>query len=253
MWHQSTEMTHTYEIEGMTCGGCLSKVRDALLGVRGITEVEVSLTPPQAIVTMTSHVNTPVLAQAVANAGHFKLSDAGNGAMNVASDATEEERASFKPIYLLFGYITGAALLVEVIRGDFEPMRWMGVFMGIFFLTFSFFKILDLRGFAEGYATYDVVAKRIPTYGLIYPFIELGLGIAFVLAPFSPITNAVAFVVMGVSSIGVVQSVLRNSPFQCACLGTIFKLPLSKVTLVEDLLMVAMSAAMLVLPFIQNT
>ena len=126
-------------------------------------------------------------------------------------------------------------------------MHWMASFMAAFFLTFSFFKLLDLHGFAEGYATYDVVAQRIPAYGLMYPFIELGLGIAYVLAPLSPITNAATFIVMAVSSIGVVQQVLKNSPFQCACLGTIFKLPLSRITLIEDLLMVAMSGLMLII------
>ncbi len=237
----------------MTCGGCLSKVREALLGVQGITRAEVSLAPPQAVVTMTSHVNTPVLAQAVANAGHFVLTDGHEAAATLAAPTAEEEAASFRPIYLLFAYITGAATLMELVHGGFEPMRWMGAFMAVFFLTFSFFKMLDVRGFAEGYATYDVVAKHAPAYGLVYPFIELGLGIAYVLAPLSPITNALALAVMGVSSIGVVQSVLRNSPFQCACLGTIFKLPLSKITLVEDLLMVVMSVAMLLLPTLQNT
>jgi hypothetical protein len=148
---------------------------------------------------------------------------------------------------LIFGYVAGVATLVEVAAGRFDLMAWMGHFMAGFFLVFSFFKLLDVPGFAEGYRTYDVVAKRIPAYGLVYPFIELALGIAYLVAPMSVLTNAVTFLVMGISSIGVIQQVLKNSPFQCACLGTIFKLPLSKVTLVEDLLMVAMSAGMLVM------
>jgi copper chaperone CopZ len=235
----------------MTCGSCLSKVREALLGVSGITRAEVSLLPPQAIVSMTSHVNTSALAKAVAGAGHFTLSEADHGMAHVAEVPAQEERASFKPIYLLFAYIAGAATLVELVHGGFEPMRWMGAFMAAFFITFSFFKMLDVRGFAEGYSTYDIVAKHVPAYGLAYPFIELALGIAYVLAPLSPITNATALIVMAVSSVGVTQSVLRNSPFQCACLGTIFKLPLSRITLVEDLLMVVMSVVMLLFATIE--
>ncbi|MBK9148382.1 MAG: cation transporter [Flavobacteriales bacterium] len=241
-------MIHTYSIQGLTCGNCVAKVRTALQSIPGITNADVTQNPPLAIVTMSAHVNTSVLAKTVANAGNFSLSENGHSIPRViASDPQQVEATSFKPIYLLFAYIAGAATLVQVARGGFDPMHWMGAFMAAFFLTFSFFKMLDVRGFAEGYATYDVIAKRIPAYGLIYPFIELGLGISYVVAPLSPITNAVTLVVMGVSSIGVVQQVMRNSPFQCACLGTIFKLPLSKVTLVEDLLMVAMSAAMTVL------
>jgi len=121
----------------------------------------------------------------------------------------------------------------------------MSHFMGGFFLTFSFFKLMNLRGFAEGYQTYDVLAKRLPAYGLVYPFLELGLGVAF-LTGFEPIlTNAATLVLMSVSIMGVIQSLLKKTQFQCACLGTIIKLPLSKVTLAEDALMITMSAVSL--------
>jgi hypothetical protein len=45
----------------------------------------------------------------------------------------------------------------------------------------------------------------------------------------------------------VIQSLVKKTKFQCACLGTIFKVPLSKVTLVEDLLMVVMGAGMIIM------
>jgi len=126
-------------------------------------------------------------------------------------------------------------------------MQWMSHFMGGFFLVFSFFKLMNLRGFAEGYRTYDVVAQAFPAYGFVYPFIELALAIAFITG-FEPIlTNVATLIVMAVSMIGVIRSMLRKSPIQCACLGTVIKLPLGKVTLLEDGLMVLMSAAMLVM------
>lgn len=251
-------MTHTYSLQGITCGSCVAKVKAALQSVAGVSQAEVTLTPPVATVTMASHIPTAVLAQAVGAAGAYSLKDnmGHASAMEATAKAAEEVVApkdSFLPIYLIFGYVAGVATLVQLVQGDFDLMAWMSHFMAGFFLVFSFFKLLDVRGFAEGYSTYDVVAKRVPAYGLLYPFIELSLGIAFLIAPMSVFTNAATLLVMGVSSIGVIQQVLKNSPFQCACLGTIFKLPLSKVTLVEDLLMVAMSVAMLLLQFLKNT
>ena len=246
-------MIHTYSLQGMTCGSCVAKVKAALQNVPGITHTEVSLLPPVATLTMDSHIPTAVLAKAVSTIGAYTLGDPHGDAAAPAvlreetSAPAAEAKSSFLPIYLIFGYVAGVATLVEVTVGRFDAMAWMGHFMAGFFLVFSFFKLLDVRGFAEGYSTYDVVAKRIPAYGLVYPFIELALGIAYLVAPMSLLTNAVTLVVMGISSIGVIQQVLKNSPFQCACLGTIFKLPLSKVTLVEDLLMVAMSGGMLVM------
>jgi hypothetical protein len=130
--------------------------------------------------------------------------------------------------------------------GGFVWGRAMGNFMGAFFLAFSFFKLLDLRGFADAYRGYDVVARRLPAYGYVYPFIELLLGAAYVTGfqPFA--TNLVTLVVMAVSSVGVIRSLLDKRAIRCACLGTVFNLPMSTVTLVEDGLMVAMAAAALV-------
>jgi hypothetical protein len=126
-------------------------------------------------------------------------------------------------------------------------MQFMQHFMAGFFLVFSFFKLLDLKGFAESYAMYDVIAQRIPAWGYIYPFIELGLGLAFCINYNPQITNIVTLVVMSISIIGVLQSVLNKRKIQCACLGAVFKLPMSTVTIIEDALMIGMSATMLFL------
>jgi copper chaperone CopZ len=41
-------MTHTYNITGMTCNGCVTKVKDELLKLGDVAETEVKLTTPQA-------------------------------------------------------------------------------------------------------------------------------------------------------------------------------------------------------------
>jgi len=61
------------------------------------------------------------------------------------------------------------------------------------------------------------------------------------------VVNWVTLVVMTVSILGVLESVLNKKKIQCACLGAVFNLPMSTVTIVEDAIMIAMSAAMLVL------
>jgi hypothetical protein len=81
----------------------------------------------------------------------------------------------------------------------------------------------------------------------VYPFVELALGMAY-LTNFNPLlTNWVTLIVMGFSAIGVVRAVMSNTRIQCACLGTVFQLPMSTVTIVEDVGMVAMAAWMLVM------
>jgi hypothetical protein len=92
---------------------------------------------------------------------------------------------------------------------------------------------------------YDVIAKRIPVWGYVYAIIELGLGIGY-LINFNPLlTNWITFIVMTISIVGVLQSVLNKKKIQCACLGAVFNLPMSTVTIIEDALMITMSGIMI--------
>jgi prepilin signal peptidase PulO-like enzyme (type II secretory pathway) len=113
-------------------------------------------------------------------------------------------------------------------------------------LVFSFFKLLDLSGFASSYAMYDLLAKRIYNYGFVYPFIELSLGVAYLINFNLVFTNTITLIVMSFSSIGVILAVIKKQKIKCACLGTGFNLPMTTVTIIEDLLMVAMAAWMLI-------
>ena len=155
------------------------------------------------------------------------------------------EFSTYKPLILVFGYILLVAILVEINDGEWGWHRFMSHFMAGFFLVFSFFKMLDLRGFASSYAMYDVLAKKLPIYGYIYPFIELVLGSLYLLGYRPMLVNIITLLVMLFSSIGVILAVTNKQKIRCACLGTGFNLPMTTVTIIEDLLMAAMAALML--------
>ena len=123
----------------------------------------------------------------------------------------------------------------------------MNHFMGGFFLIFSFFKLLDLQAFAEAYRRYDILARRFPAYGWVYPFLELTLGMGYFSQGYPTILNAATLILMSLSSLGVAQSLLQGKKIECACLGTFFKLPMSQLTLFEDLVMAAMALICLIL------
>jgi hypothetical protein len=93
---------------------------------------------------------------------------------------------------------------------------------------------------------YDVVASRWQFWGYLYAFIEFGLGISYLLDVWPMLTNIVTLLVMSVSIIGVLKTVLNKKVIQCACLGSIFELPMSTVTIIEDGLMILMSAFMII-------
>ena len=160
-------------------------------------------------------------------------------------DDVKSRLETFKPLILIFLFISGVSAIATIEGGQINLMKWMNYFMAGFFITFSFFKFLDLRAFADSYSMYDLLAKRVRAYGFVYPFIELAMGIAY-LTHFAPNSTYIAtIVVMGFSSLGVIQSVLDKKKIKCACLGAVFNLPMTTVTIIEDLLMVAMAVLML--------
>ncbi|MEX2090824.1 MAG: heavy metal-binding domain-containing protein [Candidatus Paceibacterota bacterium] len=117
---------------------------------------------------------------------------------------------------------------------NLSALKFIAYFMTGFFLVFAGFKLMDLSGFAHGYFTYDLLAKRMMAYGYAYPFIELSFGLSM-LAGYMPIWLLwTEFAVMLFSGIGVSIKVAKREQFQCVCLGTFLKVPLTKVTLVED-------------------
>lgn len=232
----------------MTCEGCQAKVQKLLLAVPGVTAVSVNLEKGEADITMSHHIATETLSAALKEYPKYQLTEkAPAPAINVYTEPEKSWFATYKPILLIFGYIISVTTLISISREGFDGMLAMRVFMGGFFLTFSFFKMLDLKGFADSYSMYDIVAKRVYYWGYMYVFIELLLSISFIVnfAPFA--TNLVTLVVMTVSIIGVLQSVLDKKKIKCACLGAVFELPMSTVTIIEDGLMIAMSAVMLFL------
>ena len=235
-------MVHQYQVTGMTCSSCEAKVKSALLTVENVTNVAVSKEKNSATITMDKHVSLSDL-QEVLNS-KYQISAVNH---NEITEQTKSWLETYKPILLIFAYITGITLLVQSKNEIFNPMEAMRYFMAGFFLVFSFFKLLNLKGFAESYMMYDIVAKKIPIWGYIYALIELSLGIAF-LINFNPLlTNSITFIVMSISIIGVLQSVLNKKKIQCACLGAVFNLPMSTVTIIEDALMIVMSATMLLI------
>lgn len=238
-------MTHTYQLTGMTCGGCENKVKSNLLVLPDVTAVEVSKDTNSATISMDKHIRLDTFQQALGGSkSKYQISASQhNETLEEAKSWTE----TYKPILLIFGYVTAISLVVSRQDNAINFMVFMRIFMAGFFLTFSFFKMLNLKAFAESYAMYDIVAKKFSAWGYIYAFIELGLGLSFALNLSPNVVNWITLIVMTISILGVLESVLNKKKIQCACLGAVFNLPMSTVTIVEDAIMIAMSAAMLIL------
>jgi len=239
----------TIPINGMTCGNCVAKVQQRLGEHPDIESVTVTLQPPRAEWQASRSLSSDELNAWLAPLGQYRVASdspsppATEGPALPAKDAT-----TYRPLIILLVYLLAVTGSLLFATGGWDTMLAMRVFMGGFFIAFSFFKLLAMRGFADAYRSYDLVAKAWPGYGFIYPFIELGLGLAY-LAHVSPLVlNVTTAVVMTVSLAGVLRAVLSKRAIRCACLGTVFQLPMSTVTIIEDGLMLVMAAIMLLQP-----
>lgn len=142
--------------------------------------------------------------------------------------------------------IVPAAVLI-VVAVAVAALDYMLLFMGIAFLVLACLKLIDLRGFAQMFVQYDVLASRIKGYAFAYPFIELALGTAYLINFQVQTAALITLIVMSVGAVGVAKNLLSNNKVRCACLGSKIKVPLTTFTLVEDIIMAGMALMILFL------
>lgn len=234
----------------MTCNGCKASVEKALQSLNNVENVEVNLETSEAVITMKQHISTKTLQSALSD----KYSILEKKETNIFATSTSDIKAEKNdlqqlfPLFLIFGYIIVAAILLNF--NPWDANNFMLDFMGLFYIVFSFFKLLDLKGFPESFKMYDPLAKLIPAYAWVYPFIELGLGILFLMRIQIPMALIITIIILGTTTFGVTKTLLNKKAIQCACLGTALKLPMTKATFIENTIMIIMAIVMLIKTYI---
>tara|TARA_B110000881_G_scaffold68983_1_gene59666 strand:- start:217 stop:936 length:720 start_codon:yes stop_codon:yes gene_type:complete len=238
-------MKQTYIIDGMTCGGCKASVEKHLLDLKEISEVEITLKNKEVVITMGNPIEASELQKALPS--KYKVSLIENNFVSKALSNSEDEKSKLqqlKPLILILFYITTASVLLNYQNWDRNEI--MLDFMGLFYIVFSFFKLLDLKGFSESFKMYDPLASRISIYGWIYPFIEVVLGLMFLMHFGVKTALVITLIVLGITTIGVTKSLLDKKSIRCACLGTALKLPMTEATFIENAVMIVMAILLLV-------
>lgn len=229
----------------MHCGSCVARISSQVKQHPQVETVTVDLAAGQMEVRADASVSDQAIEALVAAAGNYTATPYASEPIPLS---TPDERprgfwTTYRPLLVLVALL---GLVPAVALGDGITVHaWMRWFMAGFFLSFSYFKLLDVKAFADAFRMYDWIAKAVPAWGLAYPLVELSLGLAYA-ADWAPTaTNWITLVLMLVGAGGVIQSNLQKKSIRCACLGTVFNLPMSTVTIVEDLSMAAMAVWML--------
>ena len=202
---------------------------------RQVKNVTVSLDPGLAVVESNEDVSVDVIQSVLPDKFSAKPFEY-YGEVN--TDGKESYLAKLFPLILILSYISLTSIIINFGR-SFDDL--MMDFMGIFFIVFSFFKFLDYKSFPNSFAMYDPLAKALPLYGWIYPFIETILGLMF-LFRFQLFTSIIiTILLLSITTYGVVNVLKSKQTIQCACLGTAIKLPMTIATLIENGIMIIMA------------
>lgn len=240
-------MKHTYKVTGMTCGGCKASVENSLKALEGIEDATVNLERKEVEVKMSHHLKLSELQNALPEKYQITEEVKQVEQSYTSNEFFEEEKSKFqqlKPLFLILFYITTAAILMH--RKDWSWNGFMLDFMGLFYIVFSFFKMLDLKGFPDSFRMYDPLAKKVPVYAKIYPFLETALGLLFLLRFEVTIALIITLIVLGITTYGVTKTLLDKKAIRCACLGTALKLPMTEATFIENAIMIVMAILMLI-------
>lgn len=246
-------MTQTYHIQGMTCNGCKDSVTRAFQSLEGVYQVHVDLEKGTALLTTASVIQTKLLKEVLPS--KFTLIESNTQTVKQNNVFDRDKKApqgskleQLKPLFLIFGFLLLISSALNF-RG-FTTLDFMLDFMGLFFFVFSLFKFLDLSGFALSFAMYDPLAKRLPLYGRVYPFLELTLGFLLLAKIQLPIALLVTVILLSITTIGVCVVLLQKKQITCACLGTVLKLPMTQATFIENSVMIFMATFILLTHYI---
>ena len=226
-------MKQIIHIEGMTCQGCASSVEKAIAQLPALESV--SANPKTGVVV--------VLQQSPVHPDEIKAVLPPKYALVDNPSTFHSKAKQLFPLGLIFVFLIGGITIIHF--PIFETQAVLPDFMGLFFVLFSFFKFLDLKGFQDSFRQYDPLAKSLPIYGWVYPFVELTLGVLFLMQWEVQLALWLTLGILSITTLGVVRVLLSKQQIQCACLGSVLNLPMTEATLIENAVMIGMAGWML--------
>ena len=237
-------MQAIYKVEGMTCQGCADNIQSGLKNQSFVTKANVSLQESKLTIEADSGIDINSLNSIVTTLGNYKLRP---NTTNIFSEIINYF-TSKKPIMIALSIVILSSLALQTSEETFSLNKWFMSYMGIFFIIFSFLKLLNVSGFSMTFKKYDLISKIIPAYANSYPFIELSLGIIFLTQTQSILiyANVLTLIFMISQTVGIIKSLSKSEQIQCACMGSAVDVPLSSLTVAENIIMIAMATYMII-------
>lgn len=154
---------------------------------------------------------------------------------------------TYTPVIAVFAVTALMALAVSYsMSGQVLTAHAFQLFIAFSMCALGMLKLRDIETFSTMFLGYDLLAQRWLPYGRIYPFAEVGAGVLMVAGALTWLSAPVALFIGGVGAVSVFKAVyVDRRELKCACVGGDSNVPLGFVSLLENVMMVAMAIWML--------
>lgn len=154
---------------------------------------------------------------------------------------------TYRPVAALFGMAgaIAAAMGIAVLGTPFawQVLAWAA---GLATCFLACLKLKDIEGFVTGFLRYDLLARAWLPYAHVYAWAEAAVGLLMLSGRLGALAAGIALFIGTVGAVSVIKAVyLERRSLACACVGGGSNVPLGFVSLLENLMMIAMAIWML--------
>lgn len=157
-----------------------------------------------------------------------------------------DEASNYEPVIAIFSVSFLMALAVS--WETYETVltvRTLELFISIAMCLLAVQKLQNVESFSTMFLNYDLLARKWVRYSYLYPFGEALAGIFMISGALVWLSSSVAIFIGTVGAISVIKAVyIDKRELKCACVGGRSNVPLGFVSLIENLMMIAMGVWM---------
>jgi glutaredoxin len=155
----------------------------------------------------------------------------------------DPDAVSYVPIIALFAMTLLMALAASTAAyGSPFTIRAAEWFIAFSMIVLAMLKLQDVEKFSTMFLGYDLLARRWVPYAYAYPFLEGLAGVLMTAHRLPWLSIPVALFIGGIGAASVIKAVyIDRRDLKCACVGGSASVPLGFVSLIENLIMIAMA------------
>ena len=159
----------------------------------------------------------------------------------------DPKAVTYSPVLVVFATTAIMAVMISLaVYGTPLTVQTAVWFIALSMMVLGMLKLQNVESFSTMFLNYDLLAKRWPPYGKIYPFAEFGAGALMVAGLLTWLSAPVALTIGAIGAVSVFKAVyLDRRTLKCACVGGDSNVPLGFLSLTENLMMIAMAVWML--------